>query len=43
MNNVFKSYLENVKKPWGFNQMQIHTEARILELGCGTGELWRYV
>lgn len=25
---------------WCFNQMQIPDGARILELGCGTGELW---
>ncbi|MBU3073068.1 MerR family transcriptional regulator [Clostridium estertheticum] len=25
---------------WCFNQMKIPTKARILELGCGTGELW---
>jgi len=25
---------------WCFNQMQFPTKARILELGCGTGDLW---
>ncbi|WP_291582072.1 MerR family transcriptional regulator [Clostridium sp. UBA6640] len=25
---------------WCFNQMKVPSKARILELGCGTGELW---
>jgi hypothetical protein len=26
--------------PWVFDQLELPSQARILELGCGTGQLW---
>ncbi|MBU3153611.1 class I SAM-dependent methyltransferase [Clostridium estertheticum] len=44
MNNVFKSYLENVKKPWGvmfyrvvWEQLSQITNSKILDFGSGLG------
>ncbi|MBU3183633.1 class I SAM-dependent methyltransferase [Clostridium estertheticum] len=50
MNNVFKSYLENVKKTWGvmfyrvvWEQLSQITNSKILDFGSGLGITANYL